>query len=283
MASGGQASQAVNLEADDDLTMGEPIQVLGDDEKGYSTPRAHGEREKEREGRPATGFSPEYKKMRQEQEEDDEEAPPNAPGQSSKAAMEGPPGLVGHPMTPPDAQAQPTLSLKNILDTVKQGFSRVDSRFDEVKGDLYKEVGKLRREQGETKDIATKALTTADSTKKEMQNLSKRVAALEKGEGPRGRGLSVATPGSQAVGYNSLGGEAGNEMIVGTFDQYASRDERKANWEKIRSALPEDIDSMIEKIEAPGLRNKIIIATIKSSPEGVAKTRENLLSVLPAN
>ena len=43
--------------------------------------------------------------------------------------------------------------------------------------------------------------------------------------------------------------------------------------------MPSNIDAMIDKIETPGLRNKIIIAYIKSSPEGVAKTREALLNV----
>ena len=102
-----------------------------------------------------------------------------------------------------------------------------------------------------------------------MQTLTKRVAPLERGEGgTRGGG----TGSTEELGCSSLGGEEGNEMVVGAFDQYASREERKENWEIMKKALPESVLAQIDKAEAPGLRNRVMIVSIRPSPGGPAKT-----------
>ena len=140
-----------------------------------------------------------------------------------------------------------------------------------------------RTDQRETKDIATKALTVADTTKKEVQPLAQRVSALEKGGGGHATRSGGATGSGQnttePMGYKTLGGDAGTDMVVGEFDEYASREERKNRWEQIKRSLPEEIIAQFAREEAPGLRNRVMIISIKESPEGPAKTRENLLNI----
>ena len=68
-------------------------------------------------------------------------------------------------------------------------------------------------------------------------------------------------------------------MVVGEFDEYASREERKTNWEQTKRSLPEEIVTQFAREEAPGLRNRVMIISIKESAEGPAKTCENLLSI----
>ena len=63
------------------------------------------------------------------------------------------------------------------------------------------------------------------------------------------------------------------------FDEYASREERKGNLETIEGALPEGIATQFDKEDAPGLRNKIMIASIGQSPEGPEKTRDSLVEI----
>ena len=142
-------------------------------------------------------------------------------------------------MTPPEAQMPGPLSLQDILYTMKQGFSRVESRFDEVKGDLHKEVGKLRREQGETKDIATKALTTADTTKKEMKELTRRVAALEKGEVPKAPGTTATRTAHKQLATTAL----------------AASKEMRRFWDPLTNTLPGRNEGTIgSESEKPCLR-----------------------------
>ena len=54
-------------------------------------------------------------------------------------------------------------------------------------------------------------------------------------------------------------------MVLGDFDDYASREEVE-NLEIIKRALPEAISAQFKTDDAPGLRNKVMIISIKPIP-----------------
>ena len=272
---------------------------------GFSTPKG-----KETRGvgdRTPTGYTPDQKKNRISREEESQEErgvgsgsredfPPAQITQSQLS--EPPPGFQGVPAPPPPglggngspgeglSGTQGVLTLQDILSQMQNqmqtGFQNVGHQIEQVRTDINRDVGKLRADQKETKEIASKALTVADETKREMKALANRVATLERGGGQgtsgsaSGRATAKTNP-REELGYNSLGGPLGNEMVVGEFDQYASREERQQNWEIIKRALPEGVAERVEKVTAPGLRNRVMIVTLKSSPEGPEKTRELLV------
>ena len=171
---------------------------------------------------------------------------------------------------------------KNSKHKMRQGFQDMGTQMQQIRTDLNKDLGKLRAEQKETKDVATKALTVADTIHKKVQSLAKRVIALEQGRGPANTPRRMGAPSAAApadLGYSALGGQQGTDMVLGEFDDYASREERKENLEIIKRALPEEISAQFDKEDAPGLRNKVMIISIKSSPEGPEKTRDNLVDI----
>ena len=279
-----------------------------DERRGISTPKSRGTRT-------PTGYTPEQKRNRLspagDQDGENEEE-----GSAAQSSLEGVaprvhvgnqsssahphhttiPGMyTGVPVPPPPGIAQnfpsggPSVNqettlqiiLQDLVGQMKTGFTQVDTRMQEIRTDLNRDLGKVRKEQRETKDIATKALTIADSTQKEVQSLSKRVEVLEKGGARASSGQAAGSykPYPENLGFNSLGGEQGTDMVVGEFDQYASREERKANWNRIKSALPEWMLGEFVKEEAPGLRNRVMIISITPSPEGPEKTRERLVKI----
>ena len=310
-----QSSPAAGSKGTIDLAQEEDAKMISSDEGGegekgleeeggFSTPKARGQGSWDREARTPTGWTPDSKRSRKENEREQEtegegaaEPPPAQPMPSSQVTYQGvqvapPPGFEhtmgqgsasqgsDRPVSPPNAP----LTLSDLLSQLQQGFQRVETRIDGMRENIDRDVGKLRAEQRETKEIATKALTVADTTNKEVKTLSQRVEALERGDVRRGgsaaaRSSSKARGGTEELGYNSLGGEEGNEMVVGAFDQYASREERKENWELMKQALPESILSQIDKAEAPGLRNRVMIVSIRPSPDAPTKTRESLLNI----
>ena len=295
---------------DDDVQMiGEKVMIREDEGEGlpesgegFRTPRG-----KSREGtRTPTGFTPDSKRNKTTDSEGEvEEAREKGEGGREGGASQHPqpstPGVSqysGRPVEPPPGipnpiyQAHPesglggggglSVILQDFQTQMRQGFQDMGTQMQQIRTDINRDLGKLRAEQRETKDVATKALTVADTTQKEVQSLAKRVTALEQGKGPtqatrRTGASSSAAPGD--LGYNALGGEKGTDMVLGEFDDYASREERRENLEIIKRALPEEITAQFEKEDAPGLRNKVMIISIKSSPEGPEKTRDNLVNI----
>ena len=255
--------------------------------RDVATPRGH----RSSEERSHTGYTPDPKRSRLEGEEEGNGNRVETGTQGSQSStyqgspIAPPPGISmpgAQPSTPENpGNPNPPLTLQDLFSQIHTGFEKVGTQIQQVRGDLNQDLGKLRTEQRETKDIATKALTVADSTQKELQQLTKRVNTIEQ----KGVGKGNPTTGGQRQqqgdtnGYNTLGGENGTDMIVGEFDQYASREERKENWAIIKRVLPEEVLTKIAKEEAPGLKNRIMIISIKPSPEGPAKTREDLLGI----
>ena len=262
-ASSSQARKGVEPEDDDVQMLRESVDITGDegekerDESGLETPRDKGTRT-------PTGYTPELKrgKFAEGEEREFQQSVQVTEGQAEEGHGRQPrtpePELYSAiPVAPPPGISQQPVGmqegsihqlLQGLVGQMKTGFDNVGERMQELRTDLNRDLGKIRKDQRETKDIATKALTTADSTHKEMQSLAKRVSALEKGGVPAKTATGGGTGTSTEIpGYKSLGGENGTDMVVGEFDQYASREERKTNWAKIKAALPQWMAAEIEK------------------------------------
>ena len=256
---------------DDDVQMiGESVVIREEDEtgkmEGLRTPKG-----RDRGDRTPTGFTPDQKRSRLEEgaeEEEQERGTETRGGEEGNERNGGPSGshqtqippaqvgveeeqkrYQGTPISPPpglqtplfpgDSGPQPENPLQAILQDfaskMEKGFLDVGAQVQQIRTDINRDLGKVRAEQRETKEIATKALTVADTTQKEVQSLAKRVAVLEKGKPHTGgtRATSANTTPAE-LGYNALGGERGTDMVLGEFDEYASREERKENWEIIK-------------------------------------------------
>ena len=278
-----------------------PVQVVDDEDKDsdvqIATPRG-----KATSSRPSTGMSPEYKKVKvgedkaEEETSGEEEKETLASGQmQSQGSQRGAPSTAPPPRGEPRQQieGQPheappglgthfeapkaELTLQDLFNQIGNGFEGVNSRFEKMEHNFGRDLAKVRVEQKETKDIAAKALTTSDQTKKKLQQLTRRVESLEMAPKTPGGGTRAAGASGAGVGVLDLiGGENGTEIVVGKFPLHATRKQRLDCWDIIKRALPQELAEQVEKVDTPGLRGQIIIATIFASPEGPRKNRENL-------
>ena len=182
-----------------------------------------------------TGETPDPKRTRQEGREEQATqgsagvGGPEA-GTPARGSQEVEPNLTV-PTQPTQGQgpAQPNpanLTLADLFQHMQTGFQTVGNQVTsikaEIKEDLGRDINRIRNEQKETNTIAAKALTTADQTKNELKTLAQRVDKLERGGGPpglvQGPHQTPSGPkgkGKHATGYEQLGGDHGNEVIVG--------------------------------------------------------------------
>ena len=153
------------------------------------------------------------------------------------------------------------------------------TRMDPFQSALERDVAKVRVEQEETKQMAAKALTTADQTKQQLVQLTQRASALESQPRQPTRGVGGRNS-VEGLGYDSLqvGGPRGNLVIIGKFDSFASRATRNACWDLIRAALSPELAAQIQHIETPGLRSPIILAHLHEDPAGPAQTRDKMMA-----
>ena len=183
-------------------------------------------------------------------------------------------------MGTPSETPRTELTLHDLFKQIGQGFEGVNHRFEKMEGGIGRDLAKIRVEQKETKEIAAKALTASDQIKKELQQLTKRVDALEKNpaaiprQGTRTGGASGANLGF----LDQIGGENGTDMVIGKFPPHATRKQRLECWGKIKGAMPQELVDQVEKVDTPGLRGQIIIVTLRASPEGPRQNRDNLRS-----
>ena len=224
------------------------------------------------------------------EEKDSQEGPGSAQAQKEKPpqAFPHPPG---HPQgytlgqssgsgIPPSEPMTP-----DIFKHLQSGFQNVGGQVNKLREDLTRDLSKLRGEQEKTKEMAAKALTTTTETQQDLKDLAKRVTALEMGHPPGlGKGKGAQAGGGKGsfrttpTGYDTLGGEQGNEVIMGKITKWASKDDRDKIWQKIRDKLPADLSEAVESVSAPGLRQRFILLTLKCHPQGTAKTREDMLA-----
>ena len=255
------------------------------------TPKNRGTREEESHH---TGATPEPKRTRQEEEDKDKppSPPPGLAGSQPRGSQDDfSPNLTAptqatpaQPETPPE-----NLTLADLFKHMQSGFQTVGQQVTSMKTEIRSEIGRdlnrIRNEQKETNNIAAKALTTADQTKQELKTLAQRVEKLEKGEGPPGTNPRTHPhftggkgKGKQATGYEQLGGEQGNEIIMGQIPHWASQEERLAIWQQMKERLAPELSEQVTDVVAPGLRQCFLRITLQPHPEGISETRKNMLS-----
>ena len=199
----------------------------------------------------------------QDREEEEERRERGEKRVKLASGVDSPPGLAQ-----PGA-AQKPLSLNDLLEHMQAGFTKMSREAHDNKQDLTRELNKVKQEQVATKEMAAKALTNTDAMKDEMTKLEARISALENGSPPKR---------SSHSGFDQLGGQNGNEAVIGQFPEHTSRDERIKAWEVLRNALPNELRDQVKDVMAPGLRGKIVIATLQNSGTTVREARQNLLA-----
>ena len=161
---------------------------------------------------------------------------PTAPNESQIAAIPAqphpPPGLGGT-----SAASGSSLTLNDLFHTLRDGFRGVNERFERQGKDL----SRLVAEQKETKEIAAQALTLADKTQKDLRGLTERVSNLERQiKNPPLRGAGTPWPAT-AFGMDVIGGEHGNEAVLGRFPQYASGHRGRRRGAHTKEVLPDEM------------------------------------------
>ena len=296
-----QLPEAISSDEGEDQKFSEAMEVTEDGAQVVTTPR--GAREKE--GEHHTGMTPEPKRTRGNGEGNGEEqnaesqSTPNSqnppPPRSAPQAFPHPPGQPqGYIPGQSSSSRQDTgsgipapepMTLSDIFNHLQTGFQNVGGQVNKLREDLTRDLSKLRGEQEETKEMAAKALTTTTETQQDLKDLAKRVTALEMGPPPGlGKGKGAQGTGGKGnfrttpTGYETLGGELGNEVIVGKITKWASKEDREQIWKKIQAKLPQELSEAVESMTAPGLRQRFILLHLKCHPQGTGKTREDMLN-----
>ena len=240
-----------------------------------------------------SGETPDPKRTRQQEEVSDSQTSPPGLGQSQARGSqeEFAPNYTAPTQATeaPPPQPPTNLTLADLFQHMQTGFQNVSAQVytmkTEIKTELGRDLNKIKNEQRETNNIAAKALTAADQTKQELKTLTQRVEKLEKGDVPAGptpkfslQGPGGKGKGKQATGYEQLGGENGNEVIIGQIPHWASQEERLEIWNQIKTIIPPDLANQVVEVTAPGLRQRFLRATLAMHPEGVPETRKNMLA-----
>ena len=183
---------------------------------------------------------------------------------------EGEPDLIPTEMPDPrgprreltlgDLMAAMNQQRTDIMESVQKGMAENRTNFSSLRAD----VGAAKREAQEARGMAAKATTLAQETKESVESLEKRVALLEKGGAKTGEASSshrVWRSGGDGPkrDWDQLGGDDGDQIIVGGFRPYASREERQQDWDVIKGELPEDLVAQISDTIVPASACRIII------------------------
>ena len=73
-----------------------------------------------------------------------------------------------------------------------------------------------------------------------------------------------------------MGGEDGDTAVVGGFRNYADKEERQGEWDKIFADLPERITEKIAQVVVPTSRSSIVLIKIKQK-QSAEETRKEML------
>ena len=131
---------------------------------------------------------------------------------------------------------------------------------------LRRDNEQIKHETKGARRIADKALIATEDTRKAVGALEARVSALEKRpQGDRGGkgGHSEDSPQTPTRDWDLLGGERGDTIVLSGFRQWASQEERKAEYERLKTVMPESLaDKIVDTIvpRSPGSRVMIKIA-----------------------
>ena len=157
------------------------------------------------------------------------------------------------PVPTEQAPSKP-LELGDLMQILQQSRAENDRGRQENRANfskLEREMASTKREIQETKEMAAKATTMDKETQESMTALEKRVAKLEQGggnqnsrtrpTGPHGfhglPGLSSHAPRD----WDQLGGDDGDTAVVGGFRTFASKEERKREWDEISAQMPQEL------------------------------------------
>ena len=172
-------------------------------------------------------------------------------------------------------EPKPKMTLEEL---VQYSITANENNFKGVRQD----ISRVERATSDARAMAAKATTIAQETKTKLVSLESRVAALEKGSSPLAQGRSGNHPQNQRTSasrdWDQLGGEGGNTLIVGGFRNWASRDERKEDFEKLRAELPADMSAPISEVIIPASPGRIVIVKLQPQPEGPKETRVHMLA-----
>ena len=182
---------------------------------------------------------------------------------------------------PTEEVGKKVLGLGDIWELMQRSMAQNQNNFDR----LDRSVTATQNEAREAKDMAARATTIACETKTHMSALEKRVAQLESGKGPGGggggdRSAHRHTPqGASSQGgrdWDQLGGDEGNTIALGGFRDYASKEERREEWEKMQTQIPEELRAKICETIVPNAPCSTILLKIEKSGT-VTETRRAML------
>ena len=207
------------------------------------------------------------------------------------AAMnEGPPGLnTALPIPNPPPPPAPSQSSASNVETMLQAILANTEKHD-------RQLSKVCREQGELKEIASKALTTATQVKDDMENLAARVTALEqqkssplsssvssRSDGPYSpKAVMSGVPYATTSRWNTLGGANGNLMVIGGFPQWSRTETlRSFMLDQVFPKISPEHRSMLDEksLRIPAPRGQTIQVEIVQSADP-AETRRNLMKLI---
>ena len=191
------------------------------------------------------------------------------------------------------AAPEKTLELGDLMKLMTANMDETTRGREENRTSFAKidrELAHTKREIQETKTMAAKATTIATETRSSLQEFEKRVASLEKGEGPKTTPRNhssrpFAPPGLFASGpqrdWDYLGGEEGNTTIVSGFRTLASKEERRQEWDDILQQLPEALKEAISETIIPNSPGEKVI--IKVAQAATTKDTRIKCSTGPRN
>ena len=208
----------------------------------------------------------------------------------NSAMQDGPPGLntampIPHPPPPPAPAQSSSQNIEAMLQMILSNTEKHD-----------KQLTKVCREQGELKEIASKALTTATQVKDDMESLTARVVALEqqkssppsssvssRSDGPYSpKSIMTGVPYATTSRWNTLGGAEGNLMVIGGFPQWSRTETLRAFMiEQIFPKISPEHRNMIDEktLRIPAPRGQTIQLEIVKSADPT-ETRRILMKLI---
>ena len=206
------------------------------------------------------------------------------------AMQDGPPGLnTAMPMPNPPPPPAPSQSSASNVEAMLQMILANTEKHD-------KQLSKVCREQGELKEIASKAPPTATQDKDDMESLTARVVALEqkksspvsssvssRSDGPYSpKSIMTGVPYATTSRWNTLGRTDGSLMVIGGFPQWSRTETlRSFMQDQIFPKLSPEHRSMIDEksLRIPAPRGQTIQLEIVKSDDP-AETRRNLMKLI---
>ena len=175
--------------------------------------------------------------------------------------------------------SQKPLELGDLMSLMKKSMADNDANFREVKSG----VTEAKAAAQESKVLAAKATTIAQETKTKLSALEARVLKLETSP-PQVAGKAASGSGTERFrasdgptrDWDQLGGEQGDLIVLGNFRPFASKEERKTEWEEATELLSPEMSDQIADVIYPSSLCSVILLKLK--PKNT--TRETRVAML---